>query len=302
MHFLHRIGKSTVNQGITVPADCQEQWMLDICKGQCVSVTLSFSDEEFKVDLRRINNLQGHLQFRYERQEHQRLKDHFLQLVGRAQSKNGCVVEIVESKRGVFKINPIAGVEDNRTNLSIYRPICHLLEQREVSTSPEFREIVNVVSTIDFVPDGSQRVYNECIRQGLRKKNWLVEERVHDAIGLKCDFRKEGIWLEVEFGNARSYYQDYIKFLIAAKYRDYQYGVLLCPTCSFANYLCDLGSQRARQKSNRVRNASYSGMMTYEKAIRELPYLQHILNEKVVIAGLDVSSERLAGARQTKRA
>jgi hypothetical protein len=40
---------------------------------------------------------------------------------------------------------------------------------------------------------------------------WQREQRVVDELGLKCDFEKNGIWVEVEFGNARSYYQDYVK-------------------------------------------------------------------------------------------
>nr|VFK25960.1 MAG: hypothetical protein BECKMB1821G_GA0114241_101720 [Candidatus Kentron sp. MB]VFK33778.1 MAG: hypothetical protein BECKMB1821I_GA0114274_105312 [Candidatus Kentron sp. MB]VFK76377.1 MAG: hypothetical protein BECKMB1821H_GA0114242_105412 [Candidatus Kentron sp. MB] len=81
-------------------------------------------------------------------------------------------------------------------------------------------------------------------------------------------------------------------FLIAAKYQHYQCGVLLCPTASLANYLCDLGRERARRKTDQTRAVSYSGMMTYEKAVRELPYLGHVLKTKVVIAGLDVSCAR----------
>ena len=70
--------------------------------------------------------------------------------------------------------------------------------------------------------------------------------RVVKELGLKCDFEKNGIWVEVEFGNARSYYQDYVKFMLAKKYRDARLGLLLCPTTSFASLLCELGRQRAR--------------------------------------------------------
>ena len=70
MRFIHRIGKSTINQGMTVPVDCQDSWMTDIDKGQCVHVSLRGDGTLFRVDLRRINNDVGHLQFRYERKEH----------------------------------------------------------------------------------------------------------------------------------------------------------------------------------------------------------------------------------------
>ncbi len=288
IRFLHRIGKSTLNQGITVPIDCQDQWMLKISKGQCVSVVMRFESEELDVDLRRINNVKGHLQFRYERQEHQPLRDYFMRLSKTYQPKNACVVEIRETRRGAFQIIPVAGFQNDKARLSIYQPVCHLFGERKLSNSPEFREVVEAISNIDFIPNHTQRQYNLSIQNELRKRNWLTEQSVHDDIGLKCDFRKCDIWMEVEFGNARTYYQNYIKFLIAAKFRGYDYGILLCPTASFASYLCDLGKERARLKGHRTARASYSGMMTYEKALRELPCLEHIISQRVVIAGLDV--------------
>lgn len=101
--------------------------------------------------------------------------------------------------------------------------------------------------------------------------------------------KKNGVWLEVEFGNARTYYQDYIKFLLALRYQESRFGVLLCPTDAFAQLLCELGQKRAavkRHDNNLV--PKYSGMMSYEKAIRELPFLQFMLNGGIVIAGIDI--------------
>ena len=292
---MHRIGKSTINQGITVPVDCQDSWMAHIDRGQSVHVSFSIQGEEFTVDLRRIDNDSGHLQFRYERKEHHFLREYFSSL----SANDTCVVEIIEIEQGRFQAVPITVRDGNKPCLSIYRPICHHFGQEGFGDSPEFLEIIESVKSIDFVQDDSQRDYNFRIHRELSSRHWLTEEKVHDVLGLKCDFFKEGIWLEVEFGNARSYYQDYIKFLIAAKYRYYRYGVLLCPTSSFANYLCDLGRQRARQKSDRTRPVSYSGMMTYEKAVRELPFLEHVLDRRVVIAGLDVSSIAPHGVQES---
>ena len=79
-----------------------------------------------------------------------------------------------------------------------------------------------------------------------------------------------------------------IKFLVAAKYRKYRFGVLLCPIASFAGYLCELGRSHATNKRDDGLSAKYSGMMTYEKAGRELPYMSHFLNAKIIIAGLEV--------------
>lgn len=261
--------------------------MLEIDKGRCVSAKLHFMDEEVAVDMRRINNAAGHLQFRYERQQHQRLRDYFLYLAEQSNPENGCVVEITETKQGTFEVVPISGFKNNKPRLCIHRPVCHMVEQEAVNSSAEFREIVASVCSVEFRADHSQRDYNRLIQKQLAERGWSAEESVNDEIGLKCDFYKNGIWLEVEFGNARSYYQDYIKFLIAARFRNYVCGILLCPTSSFANYLCDLGRKRARNKGYHNVAVSYSGMMTHEKAIRELPCLEHILTERVVLAGVD---------------
>jgi hypothetical protein len=108
-------------------------------------------------------------------------------------------------------------------------------------------------------------------------------------LGLKCDFEKNGIWVEVEYGNARSYYQDYAKFMLAKKYRNARLGLLLCPTTLFAALLCELGRQRARENVVRERPPVYSGMMSYEKAARELPFLGFMFEMPIVVAGVGVS-------------
>jgi hypothetical protein len=123
----------------------------------------------------------------------------------------------------------------------------------------------------------------------LSSKGWNREQRVVKELGLKCDFEKNGIWVEVEFGNARSYYQDYVKFMLAKKYHDAKLGLLLCPTTSFASLLCELGRQRARENVVRERPPVYSGMMSYEKAARELPFLGFMFEMPIVVAGVGVS-------------
>jgi hypothetical protein len=119
---------------------------------------------------------------------------------------------------------------------------------------------------------------------------WQEEARIVNGLGLCCDFEKNGIWVEVEFGNARVYYQDYIKLLLASRHRAARLGVLLCPTNAFAQLLCDLGKQRAlaKQSAESQRTPKYSGMMSYEKAIRELPFLKFMLTTSTVIAGIEI--------------
>ena len=133
--------------------------------------------------------------------------------------------------------------------------------------------------------------YNRLIHERLLDTGWRKEARILDEIGLRCDFEKSGIWLEVEFGNARAYYQDYVKFLLAHRYTEKtRFGVLLCPTAAFAQLLCELGQKRAaaKKRSQSSRRPSYSGMMSYEKAMRELPFLEFMLTGSIVIAGLEI--------------
>ena len=60
-------------------------------------------------------------------------------------------------------------------------------------------------------------------------------------------------------------------------------------TTSFAALLCELGRQRARDNSVSERSPVYSGMMSYEKAVRELPFLGFMFEMPIVVAGVGVS-------------
>jgi len=76
--------------------------------------------------------------------------------------------------------------------------------------------------------------------------------------------------------------------MLAKKYRDARLGLLICPTTSFAALLCELGRQRAREIVVGERVPVYSGMMSYEKAARELPYLGFMFEMPIVVAGVGV--------------
>lgn len=90
--------------------------------------------------------------------------------------------------------------------------------------------------------------------------------------------------MEVEFGDARTYYQDYIKFLLGFQQRTASVGVLIVPTEGFARALCAVGRKRARAKGR----SSYSGMIHIEKVKRELPFLSPMLKVPLAIAGIHV--------------
>jgi hypothetical protein len=159
-----------------------------------------------------------------------------------------------------------------------------------VQKCTEFKELQACLRGIDYNEEYNQSHYNGEIASTLSKMGWNCETRIIDQIGLRCDFEKNHTWVEVEFGNARVYYQDYIKFLLALRHRTARLGILLCPTNAFAQLLCDLGQRRAsnRRGSGAKRRPSYSGMMSYEKAMRELPFLEFMLTCGTVIAGIEI--------------
>jgi hypothetical protein len=80
--------------------------------------------------------------------------------------------------------------------------------------------------------------------------------------------------------------------MLAKKYREARLGLLLCPTNSFASLLYELGRQRAQENVVRERPAIYSGMMSYKKAVRELPYLGDIFEMPILVAGVGVRGSR----------
>lgn len=59
------------------------------------------------------------------------------------------------------------------------------------------------------------------------------------------------------------------------------------PICSL---LCELGSKRAQKDVVCERAPVYSGMMSYEKAVRELPYLGFMFEMPILVAGVGLSA------------
>jgi len=238
--------------------------------------------------LRRINNAVGHLQFRYESRKQSEFRDYLAEVFGETLEQRGMVLEVVEVEPRVFLFKPISK-GDVTPKLTLYKPHFHNLDEADVHMTPEFQELRECLDSISYSADYTQSDYNKKIARFLSAAGWRAEARILKEIGLRCDFEKKGIWLEVEFGNARTYYQDYIKFMLASRYREAIFGVLLCPTDAFAQLLCELGQQRAVfKRGSKGRVPKYSGMMSYEKALRELPYLEFMLSGGIVIAGIDI--------------
>lgn len=270
MKFLHPVGKSTFRYGLAIPVEAQTERLQAIPKGARVQVQVVIGSEEpFTAEIRRLNNKPGHLQFRYENKPQERLRHCLAGLFGGG--ADGSLLEVVEVEPFIFRFTPIP--KNVSPCLQISDMLLHRLKKQDASRFAELEQIRDSLAEIAYDAGFNQSDYNGRIRAGLEGQGWRSEQRVVKELGLKCDFEKNGIWVEVEFGNARSYYQDYVKFMLARKYRDARLGLLLCPTTSFATLLCELGRQRAQENSVAERTPVYSGMMSFEKAARELPYL-----------------------------
>lgn len=286
--FLHPVGLSTFKYGVTIPVEAQTDGMCAIGKGGKMPVTIMIGTEEpFTAEIRRLNNKPGHLQFRYENKAQERLRQYLNRLFGNA--AEGGLLEVSEVAPFVFFFKPI--LRSNFPSLQISDMLLHRLAKKEIVHFAEIAQVEESLAAVKYDVSFSQSDYNKRINEGLSAAGWAREQRVVDELGLKCDFEKNGIWVEVEFGNARSYYQDYVKFMLAKKYRSARLGLLLCSTMSFATLLCELGQQRARENSVRERPPVYSGMMNYEKAARELPFLGFMFEMPIVVAGVGVSGK-----------
>ena len=289
IRFLHAVGKSTLRQGFTVPVSVHASWVKRIKKGEKVPVTISFgSAESVDACLRRINNTVGHLQFRYESKKQATLRDFLKKEFSAAPAKDAGLLEVVEVGHHSFLFRPIPGDHGRSPTLSIYKPLFHNFSAPDARAIPEFQELERSLSGIEYCARHGQREYNRQIAHVLVAAGWNREVRVLSQIGFRTDFERNGVWLEIEFGNARTYYQDYIKFTLAHRYRSAECGILLCPTEPLAHLLCDLGQRRAlaKRKAASHKPPSYSGMMTYEKAVRELPYLGFVLTGRIIVAGI----------------
>ncbi len=285
LKFLHPVGVSTFRYGVTIPLEAQTERLRAIEKGGKVPVTILCGAEEPVVaEIRRLNNKPGHLQFRYENKAQERLRRWLAAIFGGPAEGN--LLEIVEVAPFTFLFKPI--LKSTAPALQIGALQLHNLEKQELDGFAEIGQIRESLATVEYDAGFSQSDYNGLISEGLTGSGWNREQRVVKELGLKCDFEKNGIWVEVEFGNARSYYQDYVKFMLARKYRAARLGLLLCPTTSFAALLCELGQKRARENSVSERAPVYSGMMSYEKAARELPYLGFMFEMPIVVAGVGV--------------
>lgn len=130
-----------------------------------------------------------------------------------------------------------------------------------------------------------QAAMNAHIRDSLAELGWHAEpyiliDREGQPIDtrLRGDFERNGVFVEVEFGNVASFYRDLFKFHIAGTTGAAQVGVVVVATDALAR-LFDQGQAR------------------FEQAVSLLPYMRAGLQLPTAIVGLDVNDWSLVRTR-----
>ncbi|MBD3323251.1 hypothetical protein GF339_01630, partial [candidate division KSB3 bacterium] len=219
MKFKHIVGDSTFRQGFTIPKKIHQYLSLPD-KGYNRKVEILFGNNQtIWAKLYRINNKVGHIQVRYENKHGEKLRNWLIKTFPSTQNNPNTNVneyfEVAILNDNLLKIIPFPLLTNN--TLCFEDIVTHKINDAKLVQNEHFIEIVNAIRSIQFQKTERQIYYNSEIKRKLLNQNWLSEQPVVNdkRIRLKCDFRKAGFQLEVEFGNARTYYQDLIKFAMS---------------------------------------------------------------------------------------
>jgi hypothetical protein len=294
MKFKHIVGNSTFKQGFTIPKKIYPYLSLPE-KGHNRKVGILFENNQtIWAKLYRINNKVGHIQVRYENKDGEKLRNWLIETFPTTQNNPNTNVneyfEVAILNDNLLKIIPFPLLTNN--TLCFEDIVTHKINDAKLVQNEHFIEIVDAIRNIKFQQTERQIYYNSEIKRKLLDQNWLSEQPVVNdkRIRLKCDFRKAGFQLEIEFGNARTYYQDLIKFAMSYNAGMISLGGLIVPSTKFAMHLCFLGSMNAIKKSN-GKKSQYSGMMDFNKAAIEFDYIKGIFNIPFFIVAIKPVSE-----------
>ncbi len=286
MTFKHLVGKSTLKEGITVHKNF-ESFFHSPDLGQKRDITLLYgNNQSVQVVLRRLNNVRKHVQIKYTNRTQTPFVDWLNDIF--IETRKGTIGEFLEIERispDVFKLTAITKDMSHNAKLYVADSMYHKADKEGLSHDESFVEVEKIIRGISFKVDEGQAYYNREIERGFSSLSWQTEGKAIQGLNLKYDYRKAAVQVEVEFGNARSYYQDYIKFMLSYFSKQIHLGALITPTLGFANILCEIGKQKALQRGRKT----YSGMMHFEKALKEFQYLRPIFDMPIVIMGIDIS-------------
>jgi len=286
MTFKHLIGKSTLKEGITIHKNF-ESFFESPDSGQKKEITLLYGNEQsVNVVLRRLDNIRKHVQIKYTNKAQASFVDWLNEIF--IKTRKGSIGEFLEFQKvapDVFRLKPITMDMSHNAKLYIADSMYHKTDRDSLKKEESFFEIEKIINGIGFRVDEGQTFYNREIEKAFSEHEWQREVKVIPELDLKCDYRKKTVQVEVEFGNARAYYQDYIKFMLSYFSKQIHLGILITPTLGFANILCEIGKQKALQRGRKT----YSGMIHFEKAFKEFHYLKSIFDIPIVILGIDIS-------------
>lgn len=216
MTFKHLIGKSTLKEGITIHRNF-ESFFESPDSGQKKEITFLYGDNQsVKVVLRRLNNIRKHVQIKYTN----KTQSPFVEWLNNVftETRKGTIGEFLELQKispDVFKLTPITIDMAHNAKLYIADSMYNKADKDNLKNNDSFIEVEKIINGISFKVDEGQTFYNREIEKAFSQLNWQKEGKAIPELDLKYDYRKNAVQVEVEFGNARSYYQDYIKFMLS---------------------------------------------------------------------------------------
>lgn len=118
----------------------------------------------------------------------------------------------------------------------------------------------------------NQRIDESLVALGWTRQPWILVDHDGQPIDthLRGDFEKDGVFVEVEFGNVASLYRDLFKFHIAGTTGAAEVGIIVVATAQLASFFDQ-------------------GQATWESATGLLPYMRVGLQLPTAIIGLDVN-------------
>jgi len=96
----------------------------------------------------------------------------------------------------------------HNAKLYIADSMYHKADKESLSQNDSFVEVEKVINGISFKVDEGQSYYNREIERAFSSLSWQKGGKATPELDLKYDYRKAAVQVEVEFGNARAYYQD----------------------------------------------------------------------------------------------
>jgi restriction endonuclease BglII len=115
----------------------------------------------------------------------------------------------------------------------------------------------------------NQQALNDLLDAEFEEREWACQPLVTqgDVTGIKADYKKSRVQVEVQFGNMARWYTDVFKFQVSYSLDLIDVGVLVVPMQAFANTIDE--------------NVAH-----YERVTRELPYAKMSLTLPIWVIGI----------------